>query len=136
MIVQGQITSIKCVPFKDMFRHEIVINGKTYSVYKKSDSPIAGIGTNVTVQITNETAGTAKVLEVQGGAPTPAPSAVAAQAYQSLPSNGAKSMERDTSIIRQTCVKAACELYSHQTVTIDIVVATAKRLESFVLTGE
>lgn len=147
-IVQGEIQSYEVTPFKEMFRHQLTINGTKYSVYKKSNAAFASTGSSVTLQITNPTAGTAKVLEVGAGAPvtpqsfqqtyqveqTPAPSYGAASTTQFTTSKG--NADKDGLIIRQTCVKAACEFYASQPVdTSDEIIELARKLEHYVLHG-
>lgn len=147
-IVQGEIQSYEVTPFKEMFRHQLTINGTKYSVYKKSNAAFASIGSSVTLQITNPTAGTAKVLEVGAGAPvtpqsfqqtyqveqTPAPSYGAASTTQFTASKA--TADKDGLIIRQTCVKAACEFYASQPVdTSDEIIELARKLEHYVLHG-
>jgi hypothetical protein len=136
MIVQGIVEACKAEAFKDMWRHELTIQGKVYCIYKKSQMAPASVGMAVSLQITNPTAGTAKILEVEGTSTAPAPASVSNQAYQSLPSNKAGA-DRDTAIIRQTCIKAACELFSNKEATdVPSIIMAAKRFEQFVLTGE
>ena len=143
-IVQGEIQNIEVTPFKDMFRHQLTVNGTKYSVYKKSNAPFAAIGASITLQITNPTAGTAKVIEVGGSAPvtqqsfqqpsyTPQPQYVPSQPTYHAPEPKA---DKDVLIIRQTCVKAACEFFASQPVeTSDDIIDLARKLENYVLQG-
>lgn len=143
-IVQGEIQNIEVTPFKDMFRHQLTVNGTKYSVYKKSNAPFAAIGASITLQITNPTAGTAKVIEVGGSAPvaqqsfqqpsyTPQPQYVPSQPAYHAPEPKA---DKDVLIIRQTCVKAACEFFASQPVeTSDDIIDLARKLENYVLQG-
>lgn len=149
-IIQGEIQSYEVTPFKEMFRHQLTVNGNKYSVYKKSNAAFASIGTSVTLQITNPTAGTAKILEAGAGAPvtpqsfqqtyyveqTPVPSYGAPSSTQPAPAKG----QADTNIliIRQTCVKAACEFYASQPIDISEstdIIDLARKLENYVLQG-
>lgn len=49
---------------------------------------------------------------------------------------GSRSAETHTHIIRQTCIKAACELYSNTNTDASKCIAAAKMFEHYVLTGE
>lgn len=147
-IIQGEIQSYEVTPFKEMFRHQLTINGIKYSVYKKSNAAFASIGVGITLQITNPAAGTAKVLEAGAGAPvtpqsfqqtyhveqTPAPSYGAPSSTQVAAVKGP--VDTNILIIRQTCVKAACEFYASQPIdTSDDIIDLARKLENYVLQG-
>lgn len=51
-------------------------------------------------------------------------------------SYGGRSADRQTHIIRQTCIKAACELYSNTNTDASKCIAAAKMFEHYVTTGE
>ena len=51
-------------------------------------------------------------------------------------SYGGRSADTQTHIIRQTCIKAACELYSNTNTDASKCIAAAKMFEHYVTTGE
>jgi len=134
--INGVVESTDCTPFKDMFRHRIAVNGVDYFAYKKSENSPAPQGSMVSLQVTNPKANTVKILGAESSN-APVTNQVVSnivqpqQTFQPIQQGGNK----DELIIRQTCIKCACEFYAASGVDESIIVQLAQRLEQYVKSG-
>lgn len=136
-MISGIIQSVNTEPFRDMFRHEVIIDNQKYSVYKKTSAFPHSVGESITLEVTNPKARTAKVVtqgqSIQASHVNEAffaPPPVAAPQPSVTPTSN-----KDITIIRQTCVKCASEYFANRQSNVEDVVDYAKRLESYVLNG-
>jgi len=137
-MISGIIQSVNSEPFRDMFRHEVVIDNQKYSVYKKTQNFPHQIGESITLEITNPKARTAKVVSATQ---QPMSTAQVTSAFFQPPAAAPQpsvtaTTNKDVSIIRQTCIKCASEYFANRQSVVEDVVDYAKRLEHYVLSGE
>lgn len=128
-MIQGVIQAITTEPFKDMFKHEVTVDGIQYNVYKKSNVFPVNIGEAITLEVTNPNAMSAKIVDGKYQA-KPAPQ----MQQQPVPSGPTG---KDITIIRQAAFKAACEYLANRSSQDghEDIVHLAKRLEQYALTG-
>lgn len=134
--VNGIVEATDCSPFKDMFRHRINVAGIDYFAYKKSQASPAPVGSQVSLQVTNPKANTVKILGAEGNIAPVTNASVSSIVPSPQQAQQAPAQNKDVLIIRQTCIKAACEYYANRESNELSIIQLAQRLESYVTTGE